>query len=288
MITYKKILFPIDPSETWEKVLPHVKSVVDQFKAELTIAYVAKADESYSENESKPGQVIKTTDKIKQFWNQDRSSQGDVEVVVLEGKPESALIEYIEKAGIDMVVMTSSRRTPLGKVIFGSVAGHMAKNAPVPVFFLNKDNRMITYKKILFPIDLSETCEKVVPHVNSVVDQFEAELTMVYVAKEGEYYSENESKPGQVIKTTDKVKQFWNQHRSSLGDMEVIVLEGKPESALIEYIEKAGIDMVVMASSRRTPLGKVIFGSVAGYMAKNAPVPVFYINPVLDKFINHP
>jgi nucleotide-binding universal stress UspA family protein len=149
---------------------------------------------------------------------------------------------------------------------------------------------MITYKKILFPIDLSPNSVKIVPHVVTVAERFKAEVHLVYVAKTNEYYREDECEPGQskcesgqIITRT--VVEYAEKHCPMLKEANVVVLTGEPEEALLTYIDNAEIDLVVMATKGRSALGKAIFGSVAGGMIREAKVPIFFVRPDEDKFL---
>lgn len=54
---------------------------------------------------------------------------------------------------------------------------------------------MLSFRKILFPIDYSITCEAVVPYVKEVVQRFSADLTLVHafeVDTDGEVRSKAE------------------------------------------------------------------------------------------------
>jgi nucleotide-binding universal stress UspA family protein len=147
------------------------------------------------------------------------------------------------------------------------------------------------YKTILFPVDLSEDSAKITPHVKTIASRFQAEVHLVYVAKTSEYHREDECdwksakcEPGQII--TNTVVEFVKEHCLILKAPKIVVLDGEPQEELLAYIDKAGIDVVIMAHSGKSPLGKAIFGSVPAGIVKNSPVPVFFVHPNLDKSIN--
>lgn len=149
---------------------------------------------------------------------------------------------------------------------------------------------MLRYNKIMFPIDLTENSVKILPHVQAIAAQFNAKIHIVYVAKTVEYYREDDyewkeknAKPGQII--TQTVTEYVDKYFSILEDPKVVVLDGDPVPELHRYIKDEGIDLVVMPASKKTALGKVIFGSVAGDFLRNAHVPVFSIRPDFDKFL---
>lgn len=141
---------------------------------------------------------------------------------------------------------------------------------------------MLDYKKILFPVDLSETSAKIIPHVKTIADKFGAEIHLMFVAKVHEYYVENEE-PGVGIKK--KVQEYREEYLKDIADADVVVADGEAADEILSYIDSADIDLVVMATRGRKALDKAIFGSVAANVARSAPVPVFFVNPYRDKFL---
>ena len=142
---------------------------------------------------------------------------------------------------------------------------------------------MLNYKKMLFPVDLSETSEKIIPHVKTMVDKFGAELRIIFVAKVHEYYVETEKEPGESIKK--KVKAYTEKNFPGVPESNIHISDGEAAEEILNYIDKENIDVVIMATRGRKALDKAIFGSVSANVARSAPVPVLFINPFRDKFI---
>jgi nucleotide-binding universal stress UspA family protein len=142
---------------------------------------------------------------------------------------------------------------------------------------------MLDYKKILYPIDLSETSAKIFPHVKTMAEKFGAEICLIFIAKVHEYYVEDEKEPGQSIKK--KVKEYKDKIYPDIPDSNVIIKDGEAADEILSYIDSEGVDMVIMATRGRKALDKAIFGSVAASVARSASVPVFFVNPYTDKFL---
>ena len=142
---------------------------------------------------------------------------------------------------------------------------------------------MLDYKKILFPVDLSETSAKIIPHVKKMAEKFGAEICLIFVAKVHEYYVEDEKEPGQSIRK--KVKEYTAKNFPDIPDSCVVIKDGEAADEILSYIDSEDIDMVIMATRGRKALDKAIFGSVAANVARSAPVPVFFVNPYTDKFL---
>jgi nucleotide-binding universal stress UspA family protein len=56
-----------------------------------------------------------------------------VETAIVEGVPKTAILDYVEDEGMDMVVMGTHGRTGLDHYLIGSVAEKVVRRSPVPV-----------------------------------------------------------------------------------------------------------------------------------------------------------
>lgn len=53
----------------------------------------------------------------------------DVSTEIVEGSPGDAIVDAAERLGCDLVVMATHGRSGLGRVLLGSVANHVVRNA---------------------------------------------------------------------------------------------------------------------------------------------------------------
>ena len=114
---------------------------------------------------------------------------------------------------------------------------------------------MLDYKKILFPVDLSETSAKIIPHVKTIADKFGAEIRLMFVAKVHEYYVEDEE-PGVGIKK--KVKEYRDEYLKDIPDSDVVVADGEAADEILSYIDAEGIDVVISETSQELVSGMTV------------------------------
>jgi nucleotide-binding universal stress UspA family protein len=143
---------------------------------------------------------------------------------------------------------------------------------------------MISYPRILFPLDLSKESHVVAEHVAAMAATFGSELHIVNVVPryEGPTFSSVENVMDQikdnVLKEIDK---FIAKHFPDVKQVEKNLLVGHSGRQILRYIEKENISMVVMGTHGRSGLGAVFFGSVAQRVVQSAKVPVMTVHPVL-------
>ena len=146
---------------------------------------------------------------------------------------------------------------------------------------------MKTFKKILFPVDLSPSSAKIVPFVQTMATQFDAAVHMVFAARVFEYFqsiyvphpSINLFEEEIVKGATRRIEEFSEEHFSSYQGTQTAVVLGDAAEVILTAIREKGIDMLIMGTHGRKGLDKVIFGSVAERVIKACPVPMFIINP---------
>jgi len=146
---------------------------------------------------------------------------------------------------------------------------------------------MIEFKRILYPVDLSESSEKMIPYVQSVAKKFDAKIYILFAARVFDHfssiyvpYSSISRFENELIKGAEKrLYEFVDEHFSEYGNAKTVVVAGDASEEIINYIEEHHIDLVIMGTHGRKGMDKILFGSVAERVLKTSPVPVMVVNP---------
>ena len=142
------------------------------------------------------------------------------------------------------------------------------------------------YKKILVPLDGSEIAEKALPHMEAIASGCNVvDVVLLRVI-------EPLPLPGNhVISEGDRVR-LESRHRSEahsylenlvkrLKDggrsVKMDIIEGEAAETIVDYAEKNGVDLIVMATHGRSGLGRWALGSVADKVVRHAHVPVLMV-----------
>jgi nucleotide-binding universal stress UspA family protein len=146
---------------------------------------------------------------------------------------------------------------------------------------------MIEFKRILYPVDLSESSDKMVPYVQSVAKKFESKIHILFAARVFEYFTSiyvphpsiNKFEKEIIEGAEKRLYEFVDEHFSDFPNTKTAVVTGDASEEIINYIEDQRIDLVIMGTHGRKGMDKIIFGSVAERVVKTAPVPVMVVNP---------
>jgi nucleotide-binding universal stress UspA family protein len=150
---------------------------------------------------------------------------------------------------------------------------------------------MVEIKKILFPVDFSESTQKVFPYVLAVVEKYKGKLILMYVAQDlaasGMYsfvpHPSAESFTHEVLsgakKAMDEMCENQADALKACPGYEKKIVTGDPATEIIKTIESENVDLVIMGTHGRKGLEHTIFGSVAENVVRKSPVPVMTVNP---------
>jgi nucleotide-binding universal stress UspA family protein len=139
---YSRILVTLDGSEYAECIIQHVKAIVAGCHVPqvdlLTVvepltSQIYEVPQSWKDTVEKQG-----LDWAKQYLARvvDELAKDGIKAsgVVIQGSPADAILDYVNKNKIDLVMMSSHGRTGASRFAFGSVADKYIRESPVPVF----------------------------------------------------------------------------------------------------------------------------------------------------------
>jgi len=128
MINIKKILYPTDFSSYSNQAYFHAIALAESHGASLTIVYVySPAQGTSPDSASAPGDVAYWKNQLEQI----RPTNPKIAVnhVFLEGDPATEIVRHAASAGADLIVMGTHGRTGLERLLLGSVAEKVMREA---------------------------------------------------------------------------------------------------------------------------------------------------------------
>jgi nucleotide-binding universal stress UspA family protein len=151
---------------------------------------------------------------------------------------------------------------------------------------MRREFAMQYFKKILFPVDLSEVSPKLVPYVKEMGATFGAEVHLLFVARILQHFASIYvphpsimNFEGEITRGAEKrLQEFVEEHFGSDSCTARVVL-GDPAEEIINYAQAEGIDLIIIGTHGRKGLEHIIFGSVAERVVKKSQVPVLTVNP---------
>jgi nucleotide-binding universal stress UspA family protein len=124
MIRIRKILYPTDFSSYSNQAYFHAVALAENHGAQLTVLYV------YNEKGSEEDQAY-WRDQLEQIRPVDPGIV--VRHVFLQGDPAAEIVRLGRDSGTDLIVMGTHGRTGLERLLMGSVAEKVMRDAPCSV-----------------------------------------------------------------------------------------------------------------------------------------------------------
>ena len=146
---------------------------------------------------------------------------------------------------------------------------------------------MVEIKRILYPIDFSECSYQVLPYVLNVAEKYDAEIYLLYVLDDLRQFagmhvphtSISNFVEQAMVESEKMLDKICDEHLQSCPNFQRRLVMGDPRVEILKMVKSEKIDLVIIGSHSRRGLERIIFGSVAEYVVKNAPVPVLTVKP---------
>ena len=138
-------------------------------------------------------------------------------------------------------------------------------------------------QKILFPVDLSEKFETLIPWVSTFVNTFDATLYVLFVAQDLKsisfipHISLDQLQQEAVKAAEQKMAAAKQEFFKDFKKLETKVVMGKPADKILEVAKQEGIDLIIMGTHGRTGVAHVLLGSVAERVVRRSPCPVMTV-----------
>ena len=144
------------------------------------------------------------------------------------------------------------------------------------------------YNNILVPLDGSPLAECVLPHVESIAQGCKAKkVTFIrvvepfYLPTGGEYsFSDKERQrleAQQVAEAQIYIDKLVSKLKYEGAKIQTKVIQGRVADSLVEYAEKNGVDLVIIATHGRSGISRWVWGSVADRVLRSSCVPVLMV-----------
>lgn len=140
-------------------------------------------------------------------------------------------------------------------------------------------------KKILFATDFSEGSSHALPYAVDMAKHYEAKLYFIHViydvAKTTGWYVPHVS-IDEIYKDIEKraqveLEKSFVEEMRGFKDIEYFVLRGTPHEELTKFAEDKKIDLIVLGTHGRKGIDRIIFGSTAEQVVRNALCPVLSV-----------
>lgn len=207
--------------------------------------------------------------KVEKFYAPVAKEGETFTVTVKEGTPARVILETAKSAGARLVVMGSHGRTGISRFMMGSVTERVLAETEIPVLTARgAGNDFDSYrpKRVICPVDFSETARLALVEAALLAGKFGAELTAVHVAGKGG-----------TADAKEKLCAFVPSGTATSCALNTVVKSGHTAEEIIS-IAGEGPDSLIVLGAKRKTLGDVtVFGQTVVSVTRHAKCPVLVI-----------
>ena len=207
----------------------------------------------------------------------------EVEWRVWYQEPAPAIAEAASEGGAELIVMSTHGRGGLGRLLVGSVAEAVVRQAQVPVLLVRGAlaPRPAGLGRVLVPLDGSEQSETVLGVVGRLAGPLDLGVDLLHVIE-----PLSPSATAEIALHVDEITRLRQkeadarlaQLRTGLEGRGLRVRYAVRHGAVVDVIERyaaeESVGLIAMATHGRTGLPRLLFGSVAERCLRQARVPV--------------
>lgn len=291
MLEQGPILVTLDGSELAEGALPYATKLAAALHTHLVLVTVSEATEGEL-GARFPDLKLEIDQSADAYFRtylervRDRLQQPEARIVVRGGDATDQILNAANETGARMIVMSTHGRSGLRRWGYGSQLSKIAASS-VPVLAVGPQlleaRAAVELHRILVPLDGSKFAEAALPAARTLADALAAHVILLRVqpwaATVYPYVASTTYTPAIDDALEDEARIYLQQQVKAFSPpAEMRVARGDPAAAIIDLVNGAGVDLVVMSTHARRGLVRAALGSVAD-RAIRANAPVLLVKP---------
>ncbi len=297
----RKIAVTTDFSEHASAAFPSAAHWAKAFGAELHLVHAAETlPPFYYLHEDAAAELPQTKDLDDLRDDVARESRAHAEFEGLKVVPAvvigtdscRALVDYFTQNQIDLTFISTHGRSGIAHFLLGSVAEKLLRISPCPVFVVRQSSdadQPQAFDRVLVPFDFSESATAVFPVMRLLSEHFRTKFTVMHVLPPIPYALAKIPPAGQESPLREAAfhaadisqSRFDKLRQQELEgvDVDLVSVTGVPVHEIVRAAVDRRVPLVLMATHGWSGVQRLIMGSVAERIARQAPCSVLTVRP---------
>jgi len=273
MVLLEKVLTVVDCSVSSEKAVAQTISLAQVFKSKVTLILVIPKEGLPEQTNKIIYEAAET--HLSKVANEIKAKDIEVEMIIREGVAYDALIHETQISDYNVLIIGASNKEKCQSKI-GVTIEKLAREILIPLWVV-KDNYSGTMKNILCPVDFSDPSKRALSNAITLVKYFDAELIIlnIYIPFEAyatrmEYDIEKENEIRKT-KQNNELISFLKVFDLRGINYSIKVETGDPANEILRFISSNRIDLLLMGTTGKTGLKRLLMGSVTEEVIRELP-----------------
>jgi nucleotide-binding universal stress UspA family protein len=255
MLPFRRILFPVDCSESCQAAVPYVREMQRRFESGLSLLHaVDQAGTMFAGFQPSPG--LPEIARIREAEEERLAEFAEISfpgvnpsLIVKEGDPATAIRDVVRHEGTDLVMMPSHGAGPFRRFLIGSVTAKVLHDLSCPVWtgshLTEEYAPVVPYKSILCVVNTGEEAMPLMQAAGALATSYKARLSIVHVLGTPPAVWEFDYGPYRKALLASADAQLGQARRELHLDATTEVLEGEVATTVRQYATENRIDLVV-------------------------------------------
>lgn len=258
-LSFSNVLFPTDFSSASEAALPYVKALARYYGAKIFVTHaVTPTPPVFIPMEPVPldldAEWRDSQKLLTQFLNRDPLVGTASRGVLERGDVWNVLEDVVQRHSIDLIVLGTHGKHGLKKLMLGSRAEQIFRQASCPVLTIGPrvappTNDDVTFKCILFATDFSAGSLRALPYALSLAEENQAKLILLHVIP----LVPLQHQDSVAASARDRLEDLVPPEASNWCRPECVVRFEFPAEGILTLAESQDADLIVMGVHKGAP-----------------------------------
>ena len=290
----KHILCPVDFSDISQHALDHAAAIAHWYQSSLTVLYVFVNLPTMDV----PPLVLEDADRERLKTAMGRMAAGVPREVSVHLNVQEAphvhdeILGQLAATHADLLVLGTHGRSGFQRLFLGSVTEKIIRQAPCPTLVVPPRapdvpaDRPVQFRRILCPIDFSDSSLAALARAVSMAEEAGAHLTLLHVIETPPELRENPLAPDFDIdrihaaadaEALRRLRGLVPETARTFCKVETAVVEGRAYRQVLRRADEEKADLIVMGVHGRPMFDLLVFGSNTHHVIRAATCPVLIV-----------
>jgi universal stress protein E len=271
----QKILVPVDFGQASIRALESAMMFSKYFLSEITLLHVMSEDKISEETEKLIMKNVHSEMK-KMLDDSDFKNVKAVNFLIEKGNPIGKITDIAEKKEMNLIVIGEGNHKDNDHFRLGANTEKLMQKNEIPLMVV-KNETVKAVNKILCPVDFSESSKRALTNAIFLSNRLDAKLTILNVFTPLKVFSYrinvNIKKENnlQLEQQKAELKNFLKDFHLNNDFHNVKIAHGEPEEEILREIKNQGADLLIMGTTGKTGLSRILLGSVTEKVTREVP-----------------